>query len=116
MRHPLTPGRRIAALALFNVLILPLNAYPWVVNGMAEMVSPIAGIDCLIWRDELPGHIRHERERRRPTLDGRDFRFELVQNRLHQKRMKGVGRLQAPMGNVRRTEPFLQSADRFSTA
>ncbi|CUG86232.1 unnamed protein product [Bodo saltans] len=32
----LTPGRAVAALTLFNSLILPLNAYPWVINGTVE--------------------------------------------------------------------------------
>lgn len=36
MGNELTPGRAVAALALFNMLILPLNAYPWVINGAVE--------------------------------------------------------------------------------
>lgn len=32
----LTPGRAVAALSLFNALILPLNAYPWVINGSVQ--------------------------------------------------------------------------------
>jgi ABC-type multidrug transport system fused ATPase/permease subunit len=32
----LTAGRAVAALTLFNSLILPLNAYPWVINGTVE--------------------------------------------------------------------------------
>ena len=32
----LTPGRAAAALALFVALIMPLNAYPWVINGAIE--------------------------------------------------------------------------------
>jgi hypothetical protein len=29
------------SLALFNVLILPLNAFPWVVNGIVEVRMPL---------------------------------------------------------------------------
>lgn len=32
----LTAGRVVASLSLFNALILPLNAYPWVINGTVE--------------------------------------------------------------------------------
>lgn len=38
--EPLTASKVFASLALFNILIRPLNAYPWVINGMVEgMVS-----------------------------------------------------------------------------
>ena len=38
--EPLTAPKVFASLALFNILIRPLNAYPWVINGMVEgMVS-----------------------------------------------------------------------------
>ncbi|PWV16031.1 putative multidrug resistance-associated protein [Trypanosoma cruzi] len=36
MGGKLTPGKAVTALALFGSLILPLNAYPWVINGSVE--------------------------------------------------------------------------------
>ncbi|KEG13553.1 multidrug resistance-associated protein [Trypanosoma grayi] len=37
MGGQLTPGKAITALALFGMLISPLNAYPWVINGFVEV-------------------------------------------------------------------------------
>ncbi|KAH8607421.1 putative ABC transporter transmembrane region ABC transporter [Trypanosoma vivax] len=54
----LTPGKAVTALALFGSLIMPLNAYPWVINGVVEayvswqrlkpFLSPhqMSGSDC----------------------------------------------------------------------
>ena len=36
--HELTASKVFTSLALFNVLIAPLNAFPWVVNGIVEAV------------------------------------------------------------------------------
>nr|CCD15838.1 unnamed protein product [Trypanosoma congolense IL3000] len=36
MGGDLTPGKAVSALALFNSLTMPLNAYPFVINGMIE--------------------------------------------------------------------------------
>jgi ABC-type multidrug transport system fused ATPase/permease subunit len=35
-RQPLTPATVLVSLSLFNVLILPLNALPWVLTGIVE--------------------------------------------------------------------------------
>lgn len=32
----LSPARVFTTLALFNLLIMPLNAFPWVLNGIVE--------------------------------------------------------------------------------
>lgn len=42
------------SLALFNVLILPLNAFPWVVNGIVEVRVLLSFITATYRR----GHIR----------------------------------------------------------
>ncbi|KAK3858134.1 hypothetical protein Pcinc_035658 [Petrolisthes cinctipes] len=34
--NPLEPARVFTAIALFNMLIMPLNAFPWVLNGIVE--------------------------------------------------------------------------------
>lgn len=36
LRRPLTPATVLVSLSLFNVLLLPLNALPWVVGGLVE--------------------------------------------------------------------------------
>ena len=41
----LTAGKAVAALALFNALILPLNAYPWVINGAVEAYVSLQRLD-----------------------------------------------------------------------
>lgn len=34
--HKLTPATAFATVALLNMLIAPLNAFPWVLNGLVE--------------------------------------------------------------------------------
>ncbi|RNF10351.1 putative multidrug resistance-associated protein [Trypanosoma rangeli] len=46
MGGDLTPGKAVSALALFGSLVLPLNAYPWVITGFVEA--------CVSWRRLQP--------------------------------------------------------------
>lgn len=39
--HDLTASIVFTSLALFNVLIAPLNSFPWVVNGVIEAVVSV---------------------------------------------------------------------------
>jgi len=39
--HSLNAGVVFTCLALFNVLIAPLNSFPWVVNGLVEAVVSV---------------------------------------------------------------------------
>lgn len=34
--HELSAAQVFTAMALFNTLIFPLNAFPWVINGLVE--------------------------------------------------------------------------------
>ena len=34
--HELTAARVFTSIALFNILIMPLNSFPWVINGLVE--------------------------------------------------------------------------------
>ncbi len=54
----LTAAKVFTALSLFNILIFPLNAFPWVVNGMVEGVVSLR-------RTEAVGRLRlHSRPSR----------------------------------------------------
>ena len=39
--HELSATAVFTSLALFNVLIAPLNAFPWVINGIVEAVVSV---------------------------------------------------------------------------
>ena len=39
--HELTAPIAFTSLALFNVLIAPLNSFPWVINGVVEAVVSV---------------------------------------------------------------------------
>lgn len=41
MGHDLTAATVFTSLALFNVLIAPLNNFPWVINGIVEAVVSV---------------------------------------------------------------------------
>lgn len=49
--NPLDPARVFTAVALFNMLIMPLNAFPWVINGMVEAWVSLKRVERLM---ELP--------------------------------------------------------------
>ncbi|XP_047483384.1 ABC transporter C family member 13-like [Penaeus chinensis] len=49
--NPLEPARVFTAVALFNMLIMPLNAFPWVINGLVEAWVSVKRIERLM---ELP--------------------------------------------------------------
>ncbi|XP_045610459.1 ATP-binding cassette sub-family C member 10 [Procambarus clarkii] len=49
--NPLEPARVFTAVALFNMLIMPLNAFPWVINGMVEAWVSLRRVERLM---ELP--------------------------------------------------------------
>lgn len=44
----LTPGKVVASLSLFNTLILPLNSYPWVLNGAVEAYVSLNRLDAFL--------------------------------------------------------------------
>ncbi len=47
--EPLTPSNVFTSIALFNMLLVPVNAYPWVINGFRKLFYP--------WRFLLKLHI-----------------------------------------------------------
>ncbi|XP_042231259.1 ATP-binding cassette sub-family C member 10-like [Homarus americanus] len=49
--NPLEPARVFTAVALFNMLIMPLNAFPWVLNGIVEAWVSLKRVERLM---ELP--------------------------------------------------------------
>ncbi|CAL4131882.1 unnamed protein product, partial [Meganyctiphanes norvegica] len=49
--NSLDPARVFTAIALFNMLIMPLNAFPWVINGLVEAFVSLRRIQRLM---ELP--------------------------------------------------------------
>lgn len=51
--QPLTPSVVFTSLALFNVLIAPLNAFPWVINGVVEALVSIQRLEVFL-RAGLP--------------------------------------------------------------
>ena len=46
--HPLTPAAVFTSLALFNVLIAPLNSFPWVINGTVEGLVSVYRLQGLL--------------------------------------------------------------------
>lgn len=46
--HPLTPSAVFTSLALFNVLIAPLNSFPWVINGTVEGLVSVHRLQGLL--------------------------------------------------------------------
>lgn len=43
--HDLTAPTVFTSLALFNVLIGPLNAFPWVLNGVVEAIVSLRRLE-----------------------------------------------------------------------
>jgi ABC-type multidrug transport system fused ATPase/permease subunit len=52
-RHQLTAGVVFTSLALFNVLIAPLNSFPWVVNGVVEAVVSVRRLQLFLLAPEV---------------------------------------------------------------
>jgi ATP-binding cassette subfamily C (CFTR/MRP) protein 10 len=46
-------ARVFTTLALINILISPLNALPWVVNGMMEAVVSMQRVSDFLQQDEV---------------------------------------------------------------
>ena len=46
--NTLDPARVFTAVALFNMLIMPLNAFPWVINGLVEAWVSLKRIERLM--------------------------------------------------------------------
>ena len=42
------PAKVFTAVALFNMLIMPLNAFPWVINGLIEAWVSVKRIEKLM--------------------------------------------------------------------
>ncbi|XP_069930768.1 ATP-binding cassette sub-family C member 10 isoform X2 [Oryctolagus cuniculus] len=53
MGHQLTATKVFTALALVRMLILPLNNFPWVINGLLEAKVSLDRIQCFL---DLPNH------------------------------------------------------------
>eukprot|EP00887_Chlorella_sp_A99_P004434 scaffold30.g4434.t1 len=52
MGRPLTPGVVFTSLALFNVLLGPLNSFPWVINGVVEAAVSVKRLGLFLQADE----------------------------------------------------------------
>lgn len=50
----LTPQIAFTSLALFNVLIGPLNSFPWVVNGIVEALVSLGRLEGFLRSPEVP--------------------------------------------------------------
>jgi ABC-type multidrug transport system fused ATPase/permease subunit len=50
----LTPQIAFTSLALFNVLIGPLNSFPWVVNGIVEAMVSLKRLEGYMAAEEVP--------------------------------------------------------------
>lgn len=62
---PLTPQVAFTSLALFNVLIGPLNSFPWVVNGVMEAIVSLSRLETFMGAREIDpplNLLRHEEE------------------------------------------------------
>eukprot|EP00879_Flechtneria_rotunda_P018134 GHRR01019017.1.p1 GENE.GHRR01019017.1~~GHRR01019017.1.p1 ORF type:complete len:554 (+),score=195.82 GHRR01019017.1:143-1663(+) len=46
--QPLRPSTVFTSLALFNILIAPLNAFPWVVNGVVEAIVSLQRVQAYL--------------------------------------------------------------------
>ncbi|KAK8730961.1 hypothetical protein OTU49_007721 [Cherax quadricarinatus] len=51
--NPLEPARVFTAVALFNMLIMPLNSFPWVINGIVEAWVSLKRVERLMQLQEL---------------------------------------------------------------
>ena len=49
--HQLTAPIVFTSLALFNVLIAPLNSFPWVINGVVEAAVSLRRLRRCSWQD-----------------------------------------------------------------
>lgn len=53
--NQLTPSKVFTSLALFNMLISPLNSFPWVINGLVQAwvslkrIQGFLDLKCLNW-------------------------------------------------------------------
>ncbi|CAG7725549.1 unnamed protein product [Allacma fusca] len=52
--HQLTAAKVFTSIALFNMLINPLNALPWVLNGVVEAWVSIKRVNALLKVEEVP--------------------------------------------------------------
>ena len=57
--HPLTPSAVFTSLALFNVLIAPLNSFPWVINGAVEGLVSVRRLEAFLMAGETDGSWWH---------------------------------------------------------
>nr|UOU03344.1 ATP-binding cassette subfamily C10 [Brachionus rubens] len=53
LRNPLTPAKVFTSLALFNMLIMPLNNFPWVINGLVQSLVSIRRLEKFLNLDNL---------------------------------------------------------------
>ncbi|XP_064623538.1 ATP-binding cassette sub-family C member 10-like [Lineus longissimus] len=53
MGNTLTAAKVFTSLALFNILIMPLNAFPWVINGLMEAWVSLKRLEKFMKLDEL---------------------------------------------------------------
>ena len=57
--HDLTPSAVFTSLALFNVLIAPLNSFPWVINGTVEGVVSVRRLQTFLMAPETKASWLH---------------------------------------------------------
>lgn len=53
LQQPLTPAKVFTSLALFNMLITPLNSFPWVINGIIEAAVSLNRVEKFLSSDNL---------------------------------------------------------------
>ncbi|KAI0210503.1 Multidrug resistance-associated protein 7 [Lamellibrachia satsuma] len=51
--HRLTAAKVFTSMALFNILIMPLNAFPWVINGLMEAWVSVQRVQLFLQLPEL---------------------------------------------------------------
>jgi ABC-type multidrug transport system fused ATPase/permease subunit len=63
LHRPLTSARVFSSLSLFNILIRPLNAFPWVINGLVEGRVSVRRVYAFLVSEE---RVEEEVQARRP--------------------------------------------------
>ena len=65
--QPLKPSTVIVCLTLFNILIAPLNALPWVLNGVLEALVSARRLAAFLCPVDEACSVSHNMQREKPT-------------------------------------------------
>ncbi len=62
MGNTLTAAKVFTSVALFSVLVSPLNAFPWVLNGLVEAWVSLGRVSQFLQLDELSDYYKPHQE------------------------------------------------------